>query len=198
MFRCYERTENRGTGRYLSIIIQVYLDFSCQLPNKNKSYLLEQHENRLDTFWGLTKVLALYAEWLNTCKKNLPLSSNFHFLFLCLAPGVTSSFSVPAGAIGLYNIGLSCCLNSVLQVFFMNLRFTAILRRYRPLWLRYSHCCSVVSTPFFCMRCTLEGLDHRDASHSGSSWVVVCYLPLPLQVWCLELLDDHSYCFFPL
>ncbi|NWR64173.1 UBP18 hydrolase, partial [Bucorvus abyssinicus] len=34
-----------------------------------------------------------------------------------------------AGAIGLYNVGLSCCLNSVLQVFFMNIHFTAILRR---------------------------------------------------------------------
>ncbi|KFQ44059.1 Ubl carboxyl-terminal hydrolase 18, partial [Nestor notabilis] len=32
-------------------------------------------------------------------------------------------------AIGLYNIGQSCCLNSLLQVFFMNIRFTRILRR---------------------------------------------------------------------
>ncbi|XP_077196800.1 ubl carboxyl-terminal hydrolase 18-like isoform X3 [Paroedura picta] len=32
-------------------------------------------------------------------------------------------------AVGLYNIGLSCCLNSLLQVFFMNRHFTAILRR---------------------------------------------------------------------
>lgn len=32
-------------------------------------------------------------------------------------------------AIGLYNLGLSCCLNSVLQVFLMNIRFTGILRR---------------------------------------------------------------------
>ncbi|XP_015263898.1 PREDICTED: ubl carboxyl-terminal hydrolase 18 [Gekko japonicus] len=32
-------------------------------------------------------------------------------------------------AVGLYNIGLSCCLNSLLQVFFMNRNFTAILRR---------------------------------------------------------------------
>uniref|UniRef100_A0A8D0GWA5 Ubiquitin specific peptidase 18 n=1 Tax=Sphenodon punctatus TaxID=8508 RepID=A0A8D0GWA5_SPHPU len=31
--------------------------------------------------------------------------------------------------IGLYNIGLSCCLNSLLQMFFMNTDFTAILRR---------------------------------------------------------------------
>nr|XP_056703386.1 ubl carboxyl-terminal hydrolase 18 [Euleptes europaea] len=31
--------------------------------------------------------------------------------------------------VGLYNIGFSCCLNSLLQVFFMNRRFTAILRR---------------------------------------------------------------------
>ncbi|NXC00652.1 UBP18 hydrolase, partial [Orthonyx spaldingii] len=34
-------------------------------------------------------------------------------------------------AIGLYNIGQSCCLNSLLQVFLMNLRFTGILRRIR-------------------------------------------------------------------
>uniref|UniRef100_A0ABM5GE25 Ubl carboxyl-terminal hydrolase 18 n=1 Tax=Pogona vitticeps TaxID=103695 RepID=A0ABM5GE25_9SAUR len=33
------------------------------------------------------------------------------------------------GAVGLYNIGLSCCLNSLLQVFFMNRHFTMILRR---------------------------------------------------------------------
>ncbi|XP_044311278.1 ubl carboxyl-terminal hydrolase 18 isoform X2 [Varanus komodoensis] len=32
-------------------------------------------------------------------------------------------------AVGLYNIGLSCCLNSLLQVFFMNRHFTMILRR---------------------------------------------------------------------
>ncbi|NXR11871.1 UBP18 hydrolase, partial [Semnornis frantzii] len=33
------------------------------------------------------------------------------------------------GAVGLYNIGLSCCLNSLLQVFLMNTCFTRILRR---------------------------------------------------------------------
>ncbi|NXG26676.1 UBP18 hydrolase, partial [Grallaria varia] len=33
------------------------------------------------------------------------------------------------GAIGLYNLGQSCCLNSLLQVFLMNIRFTGILRR---------------------------------------------------------------------
>lgn len=33
------------------------------------------------------------------------------------------------GAIGLYDMGLSCCLNSLLQVFFMNIHFTVILRR---------------------------------------------------------------------
>ncbi|KAM6137186.1 ubl carboxyl-terminal hydrolase 18 isoform 2-T2 [Pterocles gutturalis] len=32
-------------------------------------------------------------------------------------------------AIGLYNIGQNCCLNSLLQVFFMNIHFTRILRR---------------------------------------------------------------------
>ncbi|NWX20508.1 UBP18 hydrolase, partial [Aegotheles bennettii] len=32
-------------------------------------------------------------------------------------------------AVGLYNIGQSCCLNSVLQVFLMNIYFTRILRR---------------------------------------------------------------------
>ncbi|NXI06117.1 UBP18 hydrolase, partial [Pachycephala philippinensis] len=32
-------------------------------------------------------------------------------------------------AIGLYNLGQSCCLNSLLQVFLMNIRFTGILRR---------------------------------------------------------------------
>ncbi|XP_049678129.1 ubl carboxyl-terminal hydrolase 18 isoform X1 [Accipiter gentilis] len=32
-------------------------------------------------------------------------------------------------AIGLYNVGQSCCLNSLLQVFLMNIRFTGILRR---------------------------------------------------------------------
>ncbi|RMC02711.1 hypothetical protein DUI87_19900 [Hirundo rustica rustica] len=32
-------------------------------------------------------------------------------------------------AIGLYNLGQSCCLNSLLQVFLMNIRFTRILRR---------------------------------------------------------------------
>ncbi|XP_031445767.1 ubl carboxyl-terminal hydrolase 18 isoform X2 [Phasianus colchicus] len=33
------------------------------------------------------------------------------------------------GAVGLYNIGQTCCLNSLLQVFFMNIHFTKILRR---------------------------------------------------------------------
>ncbi|XP_030336513.1 ubl carboxyl-terminal hydrolase 18 isoform X3 [Strigops habroptila] len=46
-----------------------------------------------------------------------------------LKNGLTSSFSVPTEAIGLYNVGQSCCLNSLLQVFFMNIRFTRILRR---------------------------------------------------------------------
>ncbi|XP_026723726.1 ubl carboxyl-terminal hydrolase 18 isoform X1 [Athene cunicularia] len=46
-----------------------------------------------------------------------------------LKNGLTSSFSVPTEAIGLYNIGQSCCLNSVLQVFLMNTHFTGILRR---------------------------------------------------------------------
>ncbi|XP_068257417.1 ubl carboxyl-terminal hydrolase 18 [Nyctibius grandis] len=32
-------------------------------------------------------------------------------------------------AIGLYNVGQSCCLNSLLQVFLMNIHFTGILRR---------------------------------------------------------------------
>ncbi|XP_005425375.1 ubl carboxyl-terminal hydrolase 18 [Geospiza fortis] len=32
-------------------------------------------------------------------------------------------------AIGLYNLGQSCCLNSLLQVFLMNIHFTRILRR---------------------------------------------------------------------
>ncbi|XP_071623304.1 ubl carboxyl-terminal hydrolase 18 isoform X3 [Heliangelus exortis] len=45
---------------------------------------------------------------------------------------LTSVFGVADlknGAIGLYNVGLSCCLNSVLQVFLMNIYFTRILRR---------------------------------------------------------------------
>lgn len=33
------------------------------------------------------------------------------------------------GAVGLYNLGQSCCLNSLLQVFLMNIHFTGILRR---------------------------------------------------------------------
>ncbi|XP_010117904.1 PREDICTED: ubl carboxyl-terminal hydrolase 18-like, partial [Chlamydotis macqueenii] len=32
-------------------------------------------------------------------------------------------------AIGLYNVGQTCCLNSLLQVFLMNIHFTGILRR---------------------------------------------------------------------
>ncbi|XP_010289126.1 PREDICTED: ubl carboxyl-terminal hydrolase 18 [Phaethon lepturus] len=45
---------------------------------------------------------------------------------------LTSVFGVADlknGAIGLYNIGQTCCLNSVLQVFLMNIHFTGILRR---------------------------------------------------------------------
>ncbi|KAI6079041.1 Usp18 [Aix galericulata] len=33
------------------------------------------------------------------------------------------------GAVGLYNMGQTCCLNSLLQVFLMNIHFTRILRR---------------------------------------------------------------------
>ncbi|XP_053926187.1 ubl carboxyl-terminal hydrolase 18 isoform X2 [Cuculus canorus] len=33
------------------------------------------------------------------------------------------------GAVGLYNVGQTCCLNSLLQVFLMNIHFTGILRR---------------------------------------------------------------------
>uniref|UniRef100_A0A8C4WJ20 Ubiquitin specific peptidase 18 n=1 Tax=Gopherus evgoodei TaxID=1825980 RepID=A0A8C4WJ20_9SAUR len=47
-----------------------------------------------------------------------------------LSPAVRAPLPlVPTGAIGLYNMGLSCCLNSLLQVFFMNTHFTVILRR---------------------------------------------------------------------
>ncbi|XP_009981471.1 PREDICTED: ubl carboxyl-terminal hydrolase 18-like, partial [Tauraco erythrolophus] len=45
---------------------------------------------------------------------------------------LTSIFGVADlknGAIGLYNVGLNCCLNSLLQVFLMNIHFTRILRR---------------------------------------------------------------------
>ncbi|XP_017679406.1 PREDICTED: ubl carboxyl-terminal hydrolase 18-like [Lepidothrix coronata] len=45
---------------------------------------------------------------------------------------LTSVFGVADlknGAIGLYNLGQSCCLNSLLQVFLMNIHFTGILRR---------------------------------------------------------------------
>ncbi|XP_074441152.1 ubl carboxyl-terminal hydrolase 18 [Larus michahellis] len=45
---------------------------------------------------------------------------------------LTSVFGVADlknGAIGLYNVGQSCCLNSLLQVFLMNIHFTGILRR---------------------------------------------------------------------
>ncbi|KAM6303486.1 LOW QUALITY PROTEIN: ubl carboxyl-terminal hydrolase 18 [Podargus strigoides] len=45
---------------------------------------------------------------------------------------LTSVFGVADlknGAVGLYNIGQTCCLNSVLQVFLMNIHFTGILRR---------------------------------------------------------------------
>ncbi|KAJ7420803.1 hypothetical protein BTVI_20348 [Pitangus sulphuratus] len=44
---------------------------------------------------------------------------------------LTSVFGVADlknGAIGLYNLGQSCCLNSLLQVFLMNIHFTGILR----------------------------------------------------------------------
>uniref|UniRef100_A0A8C3P155 USP domain-containing protein n=1 Tax=Cyanoderma ruficeps TaxID=181631 RepID=A0A8C3P155_9PASS len=45
---------------------------------------------------------------------------------------LTSVFGVADlknAAVGLYNLGQSCCLNSLLQVFLMNIRFTRILRR---------------------------------------------------------------------
>lgn len=167
---CYERTENRETGRCLSIMIESYLDFSYQLPNRNKCYLLGEHKNRLNTFSDLTKMLGLCTEWLNICKRSLPVPNNFHFLFLYLSVGVTSSFSVPTEAIGLYNVGQSCCLNSVLQVFLMNIHFTRILRRYHlfelpeifPLLL----CC--LHSFFFHMWCTFEGLDQHGAFSSLS------------------------------
>lgn len=102
--------------------------FSYQLPKRNKCYLLGEH-NGLNTFSDLTKMLGPCTEWLNICKRSLPVPNNFHFLFLYLSLDATS-FSVPTEAIGLYNIGQSCCLNSLLQVFLMNIHFTGILRRY--------------------------------------------------------------------
>ncbi|NXP54266.1 UBP18 hydrolase, partial [Heliornis fulica] len=38
------------------------------------------------------------------------------------------------GAVGLYNVGQTCCLNSLLQVFLMNIHFTRILRRMTVPW----------------------------------------------------------------
>ncbi|XP_075296893.1 ubl carboxyl-terminal hydrolase 18 isoform X2 [Opisthocomus hoazin] len=44
-------------------------------------------------------------------------------------PSVFGVADLKNGAVGLYNVGQSCCLNSLLQVFFMNIHFTGILRR---------------------------------------------------------------------
>uniref|UniRef100_F6YP22 Ubiquitin specific peptidase 18 n=1 Tax=Ornithorhynchus anatinus TaxID=9258 RepID=F6YP22_ORNAN len=40
----------------------------------------------------------------------------------------------PTCPVGLYNIGQTCCLNSLLQVFFMNQGFTRILKRIQVPW----------------------------------------------------------------
>ncbi|XP_052524149.1 ubl carboxyl-terminal hydrolase 18 isoform X1 [Tympanuchus pallidicinctus] len=44
-------------------------------------------------------------------------------------PSVFGAADLKNRAVGLYNIGQTCCLNSLLQVFFMNIHFTKILRR---------------------------------------------------------------------
>lgn len=91
---CYERTENRGTGRHLSVIIQVYLDFSCQLPNKNKCYLLEEHKNKIEHFLrsdqdaGPMHWMAEYLQEEFATSKQFSLSflvpiSRHYFLFFC-------------------------------------------------------------------------------------------------------------------
>lgn len=153
------------------------LVFSCQLLNRNKCYLLEEHKNIMNTFSDLTEILGLCTEWRDMCKRSLTLSNHFQFLFLYLSPGLTSSFSVPTGAIGLYNIGQSCCLNSLLQVFLMNIHFTGILRRYHlyelsEILLLLLFC--LHSFFFFYMGCIFEGLDHQGAgkvlsAHSARS-----------------------------
>lgn len=77
------------------------------------------------------------------------------------APIPTSHFLFfsPAEAVGLYNLGLTCCLNSLLQVFFMNIHFTRILRRYL-LEFPLLPCClhSILD-----MGCVFGGLDHQGA-----------------------------------
>ncbi|XP_072201919.1 ubl carboxyl-terminal hydrolase 18 isoform X2 [Excalfactoria chinensis] len=44
-------------------------------------------------------------------------------------PSVFGVADLKNRAVGLYNIGQTCCLNSLLQAFFMNIHFTKILRR---------------------------------------------------------------------
>lgn len=45
------------------------------------------------------------------------------------SPSVFGAADLKNRAVGLYNIGQTCCLNSLLQVFLMNIHFTKILRR---------------------------------------------------------------------
>ncbi|XP_017657168.1 ubl carboxyl-terminal hydrolase 18 isoform X3 [Nannospalax galili] len=51
-----------------------------------------------------------------------------------LAREHSSTWDHPHGLVGLHNIGQTCCLNSLIQVFMMNVDFTKILKRITVPW----------------------------------------------------------------
>lgn len=121
---------------------------------------------------------------------------SFSLFFPVPIPRPHFPFFSPAAAVGLYNLGQSCCLNSLLQVFLMNIRFTRILRRYHLLELPQIFPLSPLLFFFLNVGCTLEGLDPRGAIRMLLVPCCACHaLPGPVKVEVAVLRLVNHLCF---
>ncbi|XP_062839189.1 ubl carboxyl-terminal hydrolase 18 isoform X1 [Anolis carolinensis] len=99
-FAMQKRSKTLQLGEYQTITAEDEKD--GEEKEERKEDIMEKYNKKLKAICGL-------ADLRNVTQ------STFSLMF--------------SGAVGLYNIGLNCCLNSLLQVFFMNRFFTMILRR---------------------------------------------------------------------